>query len=131
MDLGEVGEEGREVVEGGALGGGRRRRHLPAGGRRRRLWHAAGAGVGAGGAAGWVLPRRERPGGERPRGPAGVLAALPLPNPRRPRLGAPVACAPPSPAAKVSRTPTAWIWLGWFGSGMYVAKRTESKRGGG
>ncbi len=26
---------------------------------------------------------------------------------------------------------TASVWLGWFGSGMYVSKRTESNRGGG
>lgn len=47
------------------------------------------------------------------------------------RLPAPLACAPPSPVAKPSSTLTASLWLGWFGSGMYVLKRTESKRGGG
>ncbi|GAA3294207.1 hypothetical protein GCM10020295_18130 [Streptomyces cinereospinus] len=57
------------------------------------------------------------------------MGAFGLPNPKSPRL--PVPGAAPSPAAKPSRTWTASVWLGWFGSGTYVPKRTESKRGGG
>ena len=59
------------------------------------------------------------------RGPAGFLGRTSAACRRRPRA------PPPRPAAKPLRTVTASVWLGWFGSGMYVSKRTESKRGGG
>ncbi len=60
-------------------------------------------------------------------GPGGSRGLLLEPAP----LPGPGGVRPAEPRREALRTRTASVWLGWFGSGMYVSKRTASKRGGG